>query len=116
MPAGAADLTHTTLYRIVGDDLIKGRFKNEAVLAELDRADAIIFGCPTFMGSVSSEFKAFADASGWRGDICYLWPGGSVTVPPGTFADTIPVCHHRCHQTVARTGSDRKQADGAVTF
>jgi len=29
----------------------------------LAAADAIIFGCPTYMGSVSAPFKAFMDAS-----------------------------------------------------
>jgi NAD(P)H dehydrogenase (quinone) len=29
----------------------------------LDRADALIFGCPTFMGGVSAVFKAFAEES-----------------------------------------------------
>lgn len=29
----------------------------------LDRADAIIFGAPTYMGSASSAFKAFAEAT-----------------------------------------------------
>lgn len=33
------------------------------VLERLDRADAIIFGAPTYMGSVSAPFKAFMDAS-----------------------------------------------------
>jgi multimeric flavodoxin WrbA len=30
---------------------------------DLERADAIIFGAPTYMGSVSAPFKAFMDAS-----------------------------------------------------
>jgi NAD(P)H dehydrogenase (quinone) len=30
---------------------------------QLKAADAIIFGCPTYMGSVSWQFKKFADAS-----------------------------------------------------
>jgi multimeric flavodoxin WrbA len=30
---------------------------------DLERADAIIFGAPTYMGSASGEFKAFMDAS-----------------------------------------------------
>jgi len=30
---------------------------------ELEKADAIIFGSPTYMGSVSAQFKAFMDAS-----------------------------------------------------
>ncbi len=31
--------------------------------AILDRADAIIFGAPTYMGSLSAQFKAFAEAT-----------------------------------------------------
>jgi multimeric flavodoxin WrbA len=31
---------------------------------ELDAADAIVFGCPTYMGSVSAEFKRFMESSG----------------------------------------------------
>jgi NAD(P)H dehydrogenase (quinone) len=31
--------------------------------ALFDRADALVFGCPTFMGGVSAVFKAFAEAS-----------------------------------------------------
>ncbi len=40
-----------------------------ARLDELDAMDALIFGCPTFMGSTSAEFKMFMDATGnkWRG-------------------------------------------------
>jgi len=30
----------------------------------LHSADAIVFGCPTYMGTVTAEFKAFMDASG----------------------------------------------------
>ncbi|MEU2874197.1 flavodoxin family protein [Streptomyces olivoreticuli] len=32
----------------------------------LDDSDAIIFGCPTYMGSVSSEFQAFSEATSQR--------------------------------------------------
>lgn len=32
----------------------------------LDQADAIIFGCPTYMGSAPAEFKAFMDGSSKR--------------------------------------------------
>lgn len=31
---------------------------------ELEHADAIIMGCPTFMGSVSAKFKVFMETSG----------------------------------------------------
>lgn len=37
--------------------------------SDLDRADAIVFGAPTYMGSVSAPFKIFMDASSkaWSG-------------------------------------------------
>ena len=35
----------------------------EAHWADLEAADAIIFGSPTYMGNVSAPFKAFMDAS-----------------------------------------------------
>ncbi len=45
----------------------------EARAAEFDAADAIVFGAPTYMGSVSAPFKAFMDWSskvwftqGWK--------------------------------------------------
>ncbi len=47
-----------------------------ALLDEAGKADAIIFGSPTYMGDVSAPFKAFADASskvwyaqGWKDKI-----------------------------------------------
>jgi multimeric flavodoxin WrbA len=36
---------------------------SESQWATLDAADAIVFGSPTYMGSVSWQFKRFADAS-----------------------------------------------------
>jgi len=33
------------------------------LLEKLDKADAIVFGTPTYMGSASAAFKAFAEAS-----------------------------------------------------
>jgi multimeric flavodoxin WrbA len=36
---------------------------SESHWAILDAADAIVFGSPTYMGSVSWQFKKFADAS-----------------------------------------------------
>ncbi len=35
----------------------------EAVARDIDAADAIIFGAPTYMGSVSAPLKAFMEAS-----------------------------------------------------
>lgn len=51
------------LISISGDDIVKGRYKNDAILDKLDASDAIIFGSSTYMGGVSAQFKAFADAS-----------------------------------------------------
>ena len=54
----------TNLIAITGDDIAKGRYANEAVFAQLDASDAIIFGSPTYMGGPAAQFKAFADATG----------------------------------------------------
>ncbi len=56
----------TNLIAINADDITKGRFSNESVLAQLDGSDAIIFGSPTYMGGPAAQFKAFADATGER--------------------------------------------------
>jgi NAD(P)H dehydrogenase (quinone) len=52
-----------SLHAIVAEDFVGAEWKNDAILAELDGADAIIFGCPTWMGCVSTPLKAFFDAS-----------------------------------------------------
>lgn len=49
---------------ILGADIIEGRFNNLALIEQLKDVDAMIFGSPTFMGCVSAQFKAFADATG----------------------------------------------------
>ncbi|MDP4535361.1 flavodoxin family protein [Alkalimonas collagenimarina] len=49
---------------IVGADIVEGRFRNTGLLQQLTSADALVFGSPTYMGSVSAQFKAFADATG----------------------------------------------------
>jgi NAD(P)H dehydrogenase (quinone) len=49
------------LIEIKGSDLIEGRWNNDEILAKLDDADAIIFGCATYMGSISSIYKAFLE-------------------------------------------------------
>lgn len=51
------------LLRIVGDDIDRGRYVNDALLAEITLSDGMIMGSPTYMGSVSGQFKCFADAS-----------------------------------------------------
>lgn len=48
---------------VKGGDIIEGRYCNSDILTQSEQADAIIFGSPTFMGTVSAQFKAFADAT-----------------------------------------------------
>jgi len=75
---GAKSVAGTTveLHRIVGEEIVNGRWKNPAALAKLDAADAIIFGTPTYMGGYSAQMKAFIDAAsevwlklGWKDKI-----------------------------------------------
>ncbi len=63
---GAASVAgvKTNLIAISGDDIVKGRYQNDAVFALLDGSDAIIFGSPTYMGGPAGQFKTFADATG----------------------------------------------------
>lgn len=54
------------MHRIVDQDFNGSRWSNEEVLRQLDESDAIIFGSPTYMGSVSAQLKAFMDATSSR--------------------------------------------------
>ena len=56
----------THLIALNEDDILKGRYANEALLEQLDTSDAIIFGSPTYMGGPAAQFKAFADATSGR--------------------------------------------------
>jgi NAD(P)H dehydrogenase (quinone) len=49
------------LIEISGKDIEQGRWSNAQILDSLDEADAIIFGCATYMGSVSAIYKAFLE-------------------------------------------------------
>jgi len=84
--AGAAgvDGCHARVLTIDGEAIVDGRFDNDALLRALDASDAVIFGCPTYMGGPSSQFKAFADASSdrwesqrWEGKLCSGFTVGS---------------------------------------
>ncbi|MEL6329101.1 MAG: flavodoxin family protein [Planctomycetota bacterium] len=44
-------------------DMSSGKAVYAGRWGELDAADAIVFGTPTYMGTVSAEFKRFMDAS-----------------------------------------------------
>lgn len=62
---GASEVpgTEVHLLRIVGEQIVDGRWQDDAMLATLSQADAIIFGSPTYMGGVAAQFKAFLDAA-----------------------------------------------------
>ncbi|ELB2891562.1 flavodoxin family protein [Vibrio alginolyticus] len=50
-------------HKISGKEIVDGRFVNPSLFESLLTCDAIIMGSPTYMGGVSAQFKAFADAS-----------------------------------------------------
>ena len=49
------------LLRILPSQIVEGRWNDADILAKLEASDAIVFGCPTYMGSVSAVFKAFLE-------------------------------------------------------
>ena len=64
--AGAVSGVKVNLIGLRGEDVTGGRWKNDAVLVELDASDVIIFGTPTYMGGPAAQFKAFADTTSER--------------------------------------------------
>jgi NAD(P)H dehydrogenase (quinone) len=61
--ASSIEGVQAKLIGIDENDIIKGRYKNEGVISQLNESDAIIFGCPTYFGGCAAQFKAFADAT-----------------------------------------------------
>lgn len=61
--AGSVEGVEVRLLRILPEHVVNGRYRNEALMKTLDESDAIIFGAPTFMGSISAVFKAFMEAT-----------------------------------------------------
>ena len=61
--AESIDGSRVSTVAISSDDIQAGRFVNEESIVASDAADAIIFGCPTYMGSVSAQMKSYLDAS-----------------------------------------------------
>jgi len=64
--AAAVEGVKAQLLAVEGRDIVDGRWKNEEILKELDRSDAIIFGSPTYMGNISGQMKSFLDATAER--------------------------------------------------
>ena len=58
---GHTELQAQAVARGAGAELMKAE---EVDFDKLEKADAIIFGSPTYMGGVSAEFKKFMDESG----------------------------------------------------
>jgi NAD(P)H dehydrogenase (quinone) len=63
---GAASVAgvKTQLIAISGDDIVEGRYKNDAVFAKLDASDAIILAAPLTWAARRRSSRAFADATG----------------------------------------------------
>ncbi|QHE93429.1 flavodoxin family protein [Pandoraea fibrosis] len=59
---------HAQLLSIEPHQLVDGQWHDEAMLARLAAADAIIFGAPAYQGGIAAPFRAFADATTgmWR--------------------------------------------------
>ena len=53
-------------HQIIDEDFQGSRWLNDEILTQLDNSDAIIFGSPTYMGSVSGQLKSFMDATSPR--------------------------------------------------
>jgi len=64
--ASAVGAISVAVHRILDKDFKGSRWLNEDVLEQLDESDAIIFGSPTYMGSISAQLKAFMDATSSR--------------------------------------------------
>ena len=94
--AGAVAHTQVQVLAIQGEDIQSGRFKNDALMAQLDSSDAIVFGSPTYMGGPSGQFKCFADATGerwfksaWRDKLA-----AGFTVSGGPSGDKLSTLHY----------------------
>ncbi len=72
--AASVEGIEATLHEVDRKRIVEGRFEDEALLEALDAVDAIVFGCPTFMGSMSGPMKALLDATlqRWYGRV---WSG-----------------------------------------
>lgn len=96
---GAHSVTGTNVHllAIKGEDIQNGRYKNDAIMAQLDASDAIIFGTPTYMGGPAGQFKCFADATGekWFQRKWVNKVGAAFTVsggPSGDKLNTLEYC------------------------
>ncbi|MES1022956.1 flavodoxin family protein [Gloeocapsa sp. BRSZ] len=63
--AGTETITavHCHLLRLSPEHIVNGRWRHSETLDTLNASDGIIFGSPTYMGSIASPFKAFMDTT-----------------------------------------------------
>ena len=94
--AGSVPDVKVKLLAITGKDIVEGRYTNEALIAELDASDAVIFGSPTYMGGPSGQFKTFADALGgrWYGSAWKDKIAAGFTVSSGPSGDKLSTLHY----------------------
>jgi NAD(P)H dehydrogenase (quinone) len=94
--AGSVNDVKVNLLALSGRDIAEGRFKNDALLAQLDESDAVIFGSPTYMGGPSGQFKCFADATGerWYKSAWKDKVAGGFTVSSGPSGDKLSTLHY----------------------
>lgn len=51
------------IFSITGDQVDAGRWRDPEMMDAIRKADAIVFGCPTYMGGETAIMKAFLEAS-----------------------------------------------------
>jgi multimeric flavodoxin WrbA len=61
--AGLVPGAQVPLVEITPEAITAGRWRDDEVMRLLERSDAIVFGAPTLMGSLSAGFKAFLEAA-----------------------------------------------------
>jgi NAD(P)H dehydrogenase (quinone) len=52
------------IHQITEDVLMYSTIEAKNNFEQLHQADTLIFGCPTYMGTISAEFKAFMESTG----------------------------------------------------
>ena len=94
------------LLRIHGEQIVNGRWQDDEITAKLDRADAIVFGSPTYMGGVAAQFKAFIDAASsrwfqqaWKNKIASI-TSGMAGSPVLQYGEESLFSNFSCHITI----------------
>jgi len=87
--AGEVEGVKAELLAIDPADITDGRFTNNDILERIDASDGVIFGSPTYMGSVSGQMECFFDATAerWYKRAWVDKVGGAFTVSSGPSGD-----------------------------